>query len=100
MARTDITILSGVLLERELDLAELCRACGVSDSFLRELVAYGIIEPSDPKAPSWRFAPQSLARVRIAAHLQRDLEVNLPGAALALDLLEEIARLRARLGSV
>jgi chaperone modulatory protein CbpM len=39
-------------------------------------------------------------RVEIALRLQRDLQVNLAGAALALDLLEETQRLRARLQSL
>jgi hypothetical protein len=33
--------------------------------------------------------------VRRALRLQHDLELNLPGAALALELLDEIERLRA-----
>jgi chaperone modulatory protein CbpM len=35
--------------------------------------------------------------VRCVIHLQRDLGVNLAGAALALDLLEELQQLRARI---
>jgi chaperone modulatory protein CbpM len=96
MTRTEITVLSGTLLEQELDLAELCRVCGVGREFVEELVGYGIIEPTDPTAQRWRFAPHCLRRVRIVLHLQRDLEVNLPGAAVALDLLDELERLRAR----
>jgi chaperone modulatory protein CbpM len=40
-----------------------------------------------------------LRRARLAVRLERDLEVNLAGVALALDLLEEIDRLRRALGS-
>jgi chaperone modulatory protein CbpM len=98
MTRTEISVVSGTVLEQELDLAELCRACGVAPEFIEELVAHGIIEPSNPAARRWHFAPHCLRRVRIVLHLQRDLEVNLPGAAVALDLLEELDRLRARLG--
>jgi len=35
-------------------------------------------------------------RVRTAVHLQRDLGVNLAGAALALELLDRIAELEHR----
>jgi chaperone modulatory protein CbpM len=35
--------------------------------------------------------------MRIALRLQRELEVNLAGAALALELLERIDQLNARL---
>jgi chaperone modulatory protein CbpM len=42
----------------------------------------------------WRFSGRSLHRAQVARRLHEDLDVNLPGIALALDLLEEIERLR------
>lgn len=39
----------------------------------------------------------SVRRVRCAQRLEQDLGVNIAGAALALELLEELERLRARL---
>ena len=38
-------------------------------------------------------------RARTALRLQRDLEINLPGVALALELLEELDRLRRELAA-
>jgi len=38
----------------------------------------------------------AIKRILVACKLQHDLRVNLPGAALALDLLEEIEKLRSR----
>jgi chaperone modulatory protein CbpM len=37
-----------------------------------------------------------LQRAKTAVHLQRDLDVNLAGVALVLDLLEEMEELRER----
>jgi chaperone modulatory protein CbpM len=45
----------------------------------------------------WRFSGESLKRAKTAAHLTHDLELNTPGVALALDLLDEISRLRNQL---
>jgi chaperone modulatory protein CbpM len=45
----------------------------------------------------WRFSGSSLRRARLALRLSQDLEVNAPGVALALDLMDEIEELRARL---
>ncbi|MBP1152859.1 hypothetical protein JOD69_004728 [Methylocaldum sp. RMAD-M] len=45
---------------------------------------------------NWQFNTAALRRLQTALHLQRDLGVNLPGAALALDLLEELEALRRR----
>ncbi len=77
--------------------AELCRSCGVEAEFIEALVAQGILEPSGKRGRHWCFPAGSLRRTRITLHLQRDLEVNLAGAALALDLLERIEELEERL---
>jgi chaperone modulatory protein CbpM len=57
----------------------------------------GVLEPIGETPKDWRFTGQSLRRARLALSLTRDLEVNAPGVALALDLLDEIAQLQARL---
>lgn len=57
----------------------------------------GVLEPIGTAPQDWRFTGQSLRRARLAVWLTGDLEVNPPGVALALDLLDEITALRARL---
>jgi chaperone modulatory protein CbpM len=37
-----------------------------------------------------------IRRIQITLRLQQDLRVNLPGAALALELLEKLAALQGR----
>jgi chaperone modulatory protein CbpM len=66
----------------------------VSADQLIELVDYGIVEPKGKQITQWRFSGVSIGRLRSAIRLQRDLGVNLPGVALALDLLEELNKLR------
>ncbi len=92
-------LLYGDLLDEdvEMTLAQLCQACELSEAQIIELVEQGIIDPLGPEPAEWRFVSVSLRRVRITRNLQRDLGVNAPGAALALELLEEIEELRARL---
>ncbi len=92
-------ILTGLLLDEEvsLTLGELCRVCTVQAEWIIELVDEGILEPSGPDAAHWRFSGPSLQRVRRVRRLQQDLGINLAGAALVLDLLDEIETLRARL---
>ena len=92
-------LLHGDLLDEdvEMTLAQLCRACELSEAQIIELVEQGVIDPLGPEPAEWRFVSVSLRRVRITRNLQRDLGVNAPGAALALELLEEIEELRARL---
>jgi chaperone modulatory protein CbpM len=92
-------LLRGDLLDEEVEmtLAQLCRACELSEAQIIELVEQGVIDPLGPEPAEWRFVSVNLRRVRITRNLQRDLGVNAPGAALALELLEEIEALRARL---
>lgn len=89
----------GVVLDERtvFTLSEMCRCCGVSAEVVIEMVAVGLVEPRGAEPAAWRFEGPSVARVQRALRLYEDLGVNLPGAALALDLLDEIDRLRARL---
>lgn len=84
----------------EFSLAELCTACRVSEELVVEIVAEGIVEPLGEDRARWRFTGIALTRVQRVLRLQRDFGVNLPGAALALDLLEEVERLRRARRSV
>jgi chaperone modulatory protein CbpM len=81
----------------EVTLAELTRACRVHAEWVMELVEEGVLEPVQPRGPQWRFAATSVVRVQKAQRLQRDLGVNLAGVALALELLDRIETLEARL---
>jgi len=92
------TLLSGDVLgeDVELTLAELCRSCQLPAERVYELVEWGVIEPLGREPAGWRFGWTSVRRVRCALRLERDLGVNHAGAALALDLLEELNRLRLR----
>ena len=89
-------LVSALLLDEssELTLAEICSACSVPEQLVVEIVAEGIVEPIGDERTHWRFSGIAVARIQRVIRLQREFEVNLPGAALALDLLEEIERLR------
>ena len=75
-------------------LADLCRMFAVDERHIRELVEEGVLSVIEIDTAEWRFTGASLRRARIALRLQRDLGINLPGVALALDLLEELEQLR------
>jgi len=82
----------------EFTLGELCRLCRVHGEFVVELVEEGIVDPRGRDPRRWRFTGVSVRRVRRAVRLHRDLGLNLPGVALALELLDEIDRLRRERG--
>lgn len=94
-----LLLLVGDVLEEDvqLSLADLCRTCHLPAEELVELVEEGIIEPLGRDTIHWRFQGTSVRRVRCAVKLRQDLGVNWAGAALALELLDELQRLRSRL---
>jgi chaperone modulatory protein CbpM len=91
--------LTGKLLEEDSDvtLAQLCEACAVHAEAIEAMMEEGIVAPIGGGVSKWRFTRSSVVRVRTVLRMQRDLNVNLAGAALALDLLERIEALQARL---
>lgn len=93
-AVTEVLILEE---QHDLTLDELCQACSTEAEQLLALVDEGILAPSGAQPSGWRFTGVQLRRARVAVRLQRDLGVNIAGAALALELLDELDELRARL---
>jgi chaperone modulatory protein CbpM len=99
MSNSGVTLLHGAVVEEEvqLTLVELCQACNTEEQRIQEWIAEGLLEPVGESPQDWRFSGESLRRARLALRLTRDLEIDPAGVALALDLLDEIAALRARL---
>ena len=94
------TVLTGILVEENtvFTLAELSRACGKPAEWILALVEEGVIEPVGGEDKThWQFHGYCLRRVRIVQRLESDLGLNLAGAALALELLEEVEALRNRI---
>jgi chaperone modulatory protein CbpM len=93
------TVLTGIIIEEAtvFTLAELSRACGKPAEWILALVEEGIIEPVGGDQSHWQFRGHCLRRARIVQRLESDLGLNLAGAALALELLEEVESLRKRI---
>lgn len=92
-------IISGVILDEsyEFTLEELVNACTMDSEWIISLVEEGVIEPMGEDVRHWRFSSTCLQRVTTIRNLQRDLGVNLAGAALALELMDKIEELHTRL---
>jgi len=88
----------GVIIEGEfISLDELIEALQVEPNFVIELVEYELIEPKGKTQQEWQFDEVSFKRARLARNFYHDLEINMPGIALALDLLERIEKLEHEL---
>jgi chaperone modulatory protein CbpM len=80
-----------------LSLVELCRATRAPEDQVRVWVVEGVLEPLGESPREWRFTGPALRRARLALTLTREFEINAAGVALALDLMDEIAALKAGL---
>ena len=89
----------------DLTLDDLCRACSAQAEVIAQLVSEGVIDitsvdthPVTAQLPSqWRFTGVHLHRAKIAMRLHHDLGVNFAGAALALQLMDELHEARSLL---
>lgn len=92
-------IVNGILIDEqtEFTLDELTQACGCDEQWVVKLVEQGVIDPAGQTITHWRFSGSCLRRVHTATRLQKDLGVNVSGVALAIELLEEVENLRAKL---
>lgn len=82
---------------QEFSLAELAELSGLPATELRQLMEYEALAPADPHAAALTFKAQCLATARAASRLRDDFELDTPGLALVLTLLERIRELEARL---
>jgi chaperone modulatory protein CbpM len=99
MAQTRTLALDVVVIDDSIrfTLDELCRACGADTARVVALVEEGVLEPAGDVADDWTFSGPALKRARTALRLLHDLELGVGGAALVLDLLDEIESLRSQL---
>ncbi|MGH8694659.1 MAG: chaperone modulator CbpM [Burkholderiales bacterium] len=96
MAQDDI--LTGVVLDEiALTVEDLARACAVEPQWIVERVEAGLLGSASLNSVELRFVSADLARARRLAALERDFDANQELAALVVDLIEEVGRLRERL---
>ena len=90
-------LFTAIVVEEDvhLSLVELCRACDAQEEQVQLWVVEGVLSPIGSSPPEWRFTGASLRRARLALTLTRELEINPPGVAFALDLMDRIEALEA-----
>lgn len=98
MAQGNEITVTGIVLEeaQTISLGEVCRSCDVTAEYVIALVDEGLLEPLGRQPAEWQFPVAAVPRIHVAMRLQQDMALNLPGVALALDLLDEMQALRSR----
>ncbi len=95
----DDEVLIGELVDEtaRISLDELGALCGVRAESLVEMVEAGVIRAEGDEPRIWRFSAVAVMRSRKALRLRRDLDINLPGLAVTLDLLDRVEALQGEL---
>ncbi|NLP64708.1 chaperone modulator CbpM [Paraburkholderia sacchari] len=98
MKSSEVTWLAGQIVDDDVEftLVDMSRISGASAEEITLWVAEGAFDPKGAGPQEWRFSGASLCRARTAFRLARDLQINAPGIALALDLLDEIEALKTK----
>lgn len=94
-----IKSISGTLIDDDfmLSLDELCHLCHQETAWVITLIDEGILKPRGGQPSDWLFDNRDMRHARQVLHLQRDLQVNLAGAAVIIELMDELHQLRRRL---
>jgi len=82
-------------IDFEMTVIEVCQCVRLPLESVVEIVETGIVQPAGKRPDDWVFDTQMLAILKKAQRLQRDLEIDWNGVALALGLMEELEAVRA-----
>lgn len=98
MSRTPPVLTAEVVTESHwIAVTELCELCRLDLAAVEELAELGVVSRGEWRAAEWHLPVTVLPRLRLVSRLMRDLDVNLSGAALALELLESQRALERRI---
>lgn len=92
-------VFTGVLIEETTTFSfmEVCHKYHIPKELLMELVEYGLFNNQSTQIDQINLDQKSLKKMETAFRLHRDLDLNIPGVALVLDLLEEMEKMRKEL---
>lgn len=96
MAKKELLIIADYSEHHFISLDEICELYGIPPELIDDFIAHDIIRPTTNSRRQWIFDETQLRRIKMALRLQHDLEINVAGVALALDLLEKLEQLRIR----
>ena len=75
----------------------LSESLGVSQQLIDEIIELGIVQGKQHSSTEIVFTSIEIYRIRKVIRLNRDLGINAAGAALVLDLLDQIDTLKRQL---
>ena len=92
MQKNNQNLFEGTIIsdDASLTLVQLGHALATEHDFITELVEHACIQPVGEGPEDWRFDSICLKRAKLARSFYFDLEVNIPGVVLALELMAQL----------
>ena len=72
----------------------VCASYRLTQDAIEEMVSCGLAEPVGDRPNKWLFTQSDYDRIGCVKRFKNELDVNIPGAVLALELLEQLDRIR------
>lgn len=91
-------ILSGLVIgDKEISFIQVCKLYHISENWLEDLLKHGLIDNTDENPKNLTFDEKLLTQIQKAHRFHEDLDVNIPGVMVILDLLEELENTKEEL---
>lgn len=93
------TRLTGVIVDEttSFTFSEVCTHCNIPREILEQMLEYGILENVQFLQNDYQIDLKYLKLIEVAFRLYRDLEINIAGISIILELKREVAELRTQL---
>jgi chaperone modulatory protein CbpM len=92
-------IITGIIVDDNMTISftEVCEKYHVPQETLLEMMDHGVFQQVTKALTQMHFDRKTLSRIQSIQRLQEDLGVNIAGAILALELLDELESVRNEL---
>lgn len=96
-----LKIVQGEFIDEEyvISQVEICARYSFEADELRDWIEHGLFPELDNVFTEVKYTQSMVNRLLQAQRLQRDLRVNVQGVVLALELMDEIKRLKQQVAS-
>lgn len=99
MKSTEKSILTSIIIEETttFTVEEICTRCKIPHELLVQMLEHGLFELNSDLSDNTLIDLKTLKRIEAAFRLHQDLEINMPGISLILELKDELDRLQQEL---
>lgn len=97
---TEQNMIKGIVMNDDMTLSfiEVCHYCHLPEEVLEDWIAHGLLgDEIRASVAAAQFNRDMIERIRSAHRLHHELEVNVQGVVLVLELLDQMAVLREEL---